>query len=210
MPVGQAVIATIDTALAGSGATTGAAAGAGFTTPSTSATTSSTLAASRSDATKSLRTSARARLESSFMCSAPPDSGAAIRNTRSAGPSGRRSQPWGQPGEADRRGVDVGRAAVRNRDPARQTGGRLRFAGHRSTHQTRGVTGPARLGERTDQTGDDGFLVTARVDVEQDEIGGDDRLSHGDTFMGWVRTASRSSWAGVGRADPGSAAAALP
>ena len=42
----------------------------------------------RSDSTKSLRTRARARLDSSFMCSAPPDSGAAIRNARSAGPSG--------------------------------------------------------------------------------------------------------------------------
>ena len=60
----------------------------GLTTPSTSATTSSGVGALRSDSTKSLRTSARARLDSSFMCSAPPDSGAAIRNARSAGPSG--------------------------------------------------------------------------------------------------------------------------
>jgi hypothetical protein len=59
-----------------------------LTTPSTSSTTSSGLVASRSDSTKSLRTRARARLDSNFMWSAPPASGAAIRNARSAGPSG--------------------------------------------------------------------------------------------------------------------------
>ena len=36
----------------------------------------------RSDSTNSLRTNARARLDSSFMCSAPPESGAAMRKAR--------------------------------------------------------------------------------------------------------------------------------
>ena len=77
-------------AASGSGSVAGLAgsAGAGFTVESTSATISSAVAAERSDATNSGRTRARARLDSSFMCSAPPASGAAIRNTRSAGPSG--------------------------------------------------------------------------------------------------------------------------
>ena len=87
MPVGHAVTATSVFAFSGA-AGFGASAGAGLSTPSTNSTTSSALDALRSDSTKSLRTNARARLDSSFMCSAPPASGAAIRNARSAGPSG--------------------------------------------------------------------------------------------------------------------------
>ncbi len=94
MPVGQAVIATIDFALGRFGLCGAAAAGRGLrrrrglTTPSTRPTTSSAdfAAAQRCDEVR--RTRARARLDSSFMCSAPAPSGAAIRNTRSAGPSG--------------------------------------------------------------------------------------------------------------------------
>ena len=89
MPVGHAVTATsvLGVSLTGSAAGLGFSA-VGFSTPSTSSTTSVDVFALRSDSTKSLRTRARARLDSSFMCSAPPDSGAAIRNARSAGPSG--------------------------------------------------------------------------------------------------------------------------
>ncbi len=89
MPVGHAVMATnvFGVAFAGSAAGLGFSAVA-LTTPSTSSTTSAGVVALRSDSTKSLRTRARARLDSSFMCSAPPASGAAIRKARSAGPSG--------------------------------------------------------------------------------------------------------------------------
>lgn len=54
----------------------------------TSSMTRSAVSASRSAATNSGRTSARASELSSFMCSAAPPSGAAMRKTRSAGPSG--------------------------------------------------------------------------------------------------------------------------
>ena len=115
-----------------------AAAGAGLTTPSTRSTTSSAVDALRSDSTKSLRTSARARLDSSFMCSAPPDSGAAIRNARSAGPSGapKSTAGFSRANPIDR-GVDVRRTAVRDRDAAGQPGGRLFLARHGGGDQAR-------------------------------------------------------------------------
>ena len=87
MPVGQAVIATIDFPPP-AGLATGPVAGAPLTAPSTRPTTSAAVDAPRSDCTKSGRTSARARLESTFMWSAPAPSGAAIMKTSSAGPSG--------------------------------------------------------------------------------------------------------------------------
>ncbi|SKZ87779.1 Uncharacterised protein [Mycobacteroides abscessus subsp. abscessus] len=66
----------------------GEPAGAGLMASSTSSTTRSSLGASRRAATKSGRTSARASELSSFMWSDAAPSGAAMRNTRSAGPSG--------------------------------------------------------------------------------------------------------------------------
>ena len=136
------------------------AAGLGFTTPSTRSTTSSGVDALRSDSTKSLRTSARARLDSSFMCSAPPASGAAIRNARSAGPSGApKSTARLQPREPDRRRVDVRRAAVRDRDAAGQPGGRLLLARHRGGDQPVGVGGASGVGEPADEPADHGLLV---------------------------------------------------
>ena len=68
-------------------ATVAAGATGPASTSSTRLTTSESVRACRSDTTKSGRTRARARPDSSFMCSAPADCGAAIRKTRSAGPS---------------------------------------------------------------------------------------------------------------------------
>ena len=131
----------------------------------------------RSDSTKSLRTRARARLDSSFMCSAPPASGAAIRNARSAGPSGAPKSTAGfEPGEADGGGLDVRRAAVRDRDAAGQPGGRLLFARHCGGDQSVGVVRAACVGEPVDEPADDRLLVSTGIDVEQDKIGVDDRL----------------------------------
>ena len=112
---------------------------------------------------------------------------------------------------------------MRDRDAARQPGGGLLFARHRRCDQAVGVVSAACVGEPADEPADDGLLVSTRIDVEQDQIGVDDRLGggacHGDTFVlvvgeigaiGVTRTALRSICAGVGSADPGSAAAALP
>ena len=112
MPVGHAVIATIDGLAAApvvsAGETSGAASaagvvagaagvaslgvtaflGAGVMAPSTSSTMRSGVSAERRSATKSGRTSARASELSSFMCSLAPPAGAAMRKTMSAGPSG--------------------------------------------------------------------------------------------------------------------------
>ena len=104
-----------------------------------------------------------------------------------------------QPGEADRGRVDVRRAAVRDRDAAGQTGGRLLLAGHRRGDQSVGVGGAAGVGEPADEAADHGLLVGAGVDVEQDQVGVDDGSGsgacHGDTFGWLLRTG------GVGRAD---------
>ncbi len=128
-----------------------------------------------------------------------------------------------QPGEPDRGGIDIWRSAVRDRDAAGQPGGRLLFARHRRRDQPVGVMGAACVGEPADEPADNRLLVSAGVDVEEHQIGVDDRLGggacHGDTFVlvvgeigaiGVTRTALRSICAGVGSADPGSAAAALP
>ena len=72
-----------------------------------------------------------------------------------------------QPGEPDRGGVDVRRAAVRDRDAAGQPGGRLLFARHRGGDQPVGVVGAACVGEPADEPADDRLLVSAGVDVEQ-------------------------------------------
>ena len=81
------------------------------------------------------------------------------------------------------------RTAVRDRDAARQPGGRLLFAGHRGGGQSVGVGGAPGVGEPADETPDDGLLVGTRVDVEEYEIGIDDGsgggAGHGDTF-GWL------------------------
>ena len=237
MPVGQAVIATSVLGCSASGASAGFARRRGLRGRCgrrgrvdhavDQPTTSSGVDALRSDSTNSLRTSARARLDSSFMCSAPPASGAAIRKARSAGPSGAPKSTGGlQPGETDRGGVDVRRAAVRDRDAAGQPGGRLGFARHRGGDQSLGVGGAPGVGEPVDEPADHRLLVGAGVDVEQDQIGVDDRLR--GVSWSWryfrvgcyelagvgeievTRTASRSIWAGEGSAEPGSAAAALP
>ena len=87
---------------------------AGASTSSTRATTSVGVAAARSDATNAGLTNARARLDSSFMCSEPAPSGAAIRNTRSAGPSGAPKSTFG-----DRRAKPRDAVAI---DASRQCG----------------------------------------------------------------------------------------
>ena len=92
MPVGQAVtptmigFSTFWVAVV-TAAATGAAAGAGCTTAVSSATISSGDFAARSEARKSFLISARANWVSSFRWSASPSAAAAIRKTRSDGPS---------------------------------------------------------------------------------------------------------------------------
>ena len=101
MPVGHAVMATTTgrsapaaapatgaaVAAVAAGTAAGTAAGAGSRTSSTRATISSLEDAARSEARNSFFTSARASLVRSLRWSASPPSAAAMRNTRSAGPS---------------------------------------------------------------------------------------------------------------------------
>ena len=99
------------------------AAGAGLTASSTSATTSSGEAAARSEATNSGRTSDRASAVSSVMCVSPAPAGAAIRKTRSAGPSGAPKSTFGESrANASDGNLHVLGAAVRDADPAGQAG----------------------------------------------------------------------------------------
>ena len=91
-----------------------------------------------------------------------------------------------------------------------------------AAEQAVGVGGASGIGETLHEPADHRLLVFACVDVEQDQIGVDDRgggAGHGITFVlvvgavgatGSTCTASRSRSAGRGRADPGKAAAALP
>ena len=81
-----------------------------------------------------------------------------------------------QPGEADGGGLDVRRAAVRDRDAAGQPGGRLLFARHCGGDQSVGVVRAAGVGEPVDEPADDRLLVSTGIDVQQDQIGVDDRL----------------------------------
>ncbi len=102
------------------------------------------------------------------------------------GPVGRAEVDGGlQPREPDRCGVDVRRAAVRDRDAAGQPGGRLFLARHRGGDQAVGVGGATGGCQPVDEPADHRLLVGAGVDVEQHQIGGDDRMiraCHGDTF----------------------------
>lgn len=92
----------------------------------------------------------------------------------------------GQPGEPDGRLVDVGGAAVRNRDAAGEAGGGLRLAGHRGGDEAGTVGGTPGIGETSGEQTDDGLLVAACVDVDGDELGGDD--GHSLTSSCWLRT----------------------
>ncbi len=171
----------------------------------------------RSDSTKSLRTRARARLDSSFMCSAPPASGAAIRNARSAGPSGAPKSTAGfsraNPIEAvSTYGERQCGIAIPPGSPVADCSSRAIAAAIRPSVSC----GAAGVGEPVDEPADDGLLVAAGIDVEQDQIGVDDRLQsgacHGDTFVlvvgeigaiGVTRTALRSICGGRGERGSG-------
>ena len=79
-----------------------------------------------------------------------------------------------QPGEPDRGLVDVWRATVGDGDAAGQSGGGLRLARHRGCDQTVAIGGTSGGGEPGGKQADDGLLVAAGVDVEGDEVSGDD------------------------------------
>jgi hypothetical protein len=103
-----------------------------------------------------------------------------------------------------------------NRDTAGQTGGRLRLPGQGGAFQCPGVADATAAGEKVGQSSDHGLLISAGIDVEEHQIGTDDRwICHEDTFGLRVETAvtatsSRLIWPGDGSAVPGSAAAPLP
>jgi hypothetical protein len=64
---------------------------------------------------------------------------------------------------------------VRNGDPARQSGRGLCLTRHRRGDQAIGIGGAAGSHQQPCDAGDDCLLVGARIGVEQDEIGRDDR-----------------------------------
>ena len=233
MPVGQAVIAISVFGLAAAGFSAGAAGfgfSAGLSTSSTRPTTSSALDASRRDCTNSLRTSARARLDSSFMCSAPPASGAAMRNARSAGPSGAPKSTGGcsranpidavstcgerQCGIAMPPGSPVADCSSRAiAAEIRPSASLVRPASARLPTRramTACLSAPASTSSRTrlaSMMGREAVLVMAILSVGCYELA---EFADGIDEIGVTRTASRSISAGVGSAEPGRAAAALP
>jgi hypothetical protein len=74
---------------------------------------------------------------------------------------------------------------MRDRDAAGQPGGRLFLARHRGGDQAVGVVGATRGCQPVDEPADYRLFVGAGIDVEQHQIGGDDRMiraCHGDTF----------------------------
>ena len=134
-----------------------------------------------------------------------------------------------QPGETDRGGVDVRRAAVRDRDAARAARWPtvLRGPWRRRSVRRRRRCGPASASRPTrrpitaclsapastssstrsaSMMGREAVLVMAILSVGCYELAG--LVSEGEIDV--TRTALRSISAGVGSAEPGSAAAALP
>jgi hypothetical protein len=63
---------------------------------------------------------------------------------------------------------------IATRDAAGKTRGRLRFACHGGRDETVAIRGAPGVGEAAGEQADDGLLVAARVDVDGDEVGGDD------------------------------------
>ena len=105
------------------------------------------------------------------MCSAPPASGAAIRNARSAGPSGAPKSTAGfsraNPIEA------VSTYGERQCGIAMPPGSPVADCSSRAIAaaiEPVGVAGAAGVGEPVDEPGDDRLLVAACVDVEQHQI----------------------------------------
>ena len=105
------------------------------------------------------------------MCSAPPDSGAAIRNARSAGPSGAPKSTGG----CSRAKPIVGVSTYGERQcgiamppgrPVADCPSRAMAARDQSV----GVGGASGVGEAAAEAADHGLLVGAGVDVEQDQI----------------------------------------
>jgi hypothetical protein len=236
MPVGQAVMATrVRAASVGLSSTEAAAgvagagfAGAGLTTPSTSSTISASDDAARSDATKSLRTSARARLDSSFMCCEPPASGAAMRNARSAGPSGapkstlgdRRAKPIVASSTCGERQCGIAmppgspvadcasRAIAAAISPSRSVARPASASRSASSRMTDSLSPPASTSSATRSVVMMGMSLLPRSHDGASGLWGYGRADAG--VSAYTRTASRSIWSGDGSADPGSAAAALP
>ena len=81
--------------------------------------------------------------------------------------------------EAEARGGDGRGAAVRDRDAAREAGGRLGLAGERRLDEPVDGGGTAGVGDAAGEVGDHLGLVGAGRDVERDQLGRDDRFGHG-------------------------------
>lgn len=80
-----------------------------------------------------------------------------------------------QPYEGKGVGVDGCGAAVRDRDPATESGDGLLLTGEGVGGQT-GLIGPSGLGDESSHRTDDLRLGAAEVCVQQDELGGDERF----------------------------------
>ena len=173
-----------ETAAAGAdeaAATAAGAAGAalGFTTSLTSATISAGVAAVRSACLNSGLTSARASAESSLRCSAPPPAGAAMRKTRSAGPSGAPKSAFGE----SRAKASVGSVTCSERQcgmampPGRPVADWPSRA-IASARRPAGSCGAAGGGDALGEPVDDVRRRGAEVGVEVDQVDGD-QFGHG-------------------------------
>ena len=88
-----------------------------------------------------------------------------------------------QPREPDRGVLDRRGPAVRDRDPAGQTGRGLRLPVQCGALQCPRVTGAPGGSQQAGQSLDDGLLIGAGIDIQQHQIGADDReVRHGVTF----------------------------
>ncbi len=83
--------------------------------------------------------------------------------------------------EGQRRRLDPGAAAVRDRDPAVEAGGGGRLAGERVVGQLRDIRRPAGLVDDAGQGANHFVLVGSEIGVESDQVLGD-HLRHGLTL----------------------------
>jgi hypothetical protein len=127
----------------------------------------------------------RARLDSNFMCSGPAPSGAAISNTRSAGPSDAPELTFGdrQAKPRDAVAIDASRQCGMAMPPGRPVGDWDSCA--RAAALSASTSGRAAICcEPVGQCVDDRIFGGAQIRVERDQLRADDRRCGTDRIIG--------------------------